>query len=182
MPSFVCAAQTCCSPGLDDQGSYHQSVPPQGASCAAWKDRLAFRVTSGFILMGDGLLKIAGVGEALARVEWQTGFPGAGLTKAGCILEPSNGLSSRVIKSIFIASWSSCQSLAWIGTGLDSVVLAAVCSFPPSPLLDLQQSSLARETLYHVKNWFWKGKQHLREESVFKNRHSLCIEIYRQEL
>lgn len=58
------------------------------------------RVTSGFILMGEcrvktsGLLIIAGVDEELASNEWQEGFPGAGLTKAGCIFEPSNGLSS----------------------------------------------------------------------------------------
>lgn len=41
------------------------------------------------------LLQIAGVAEGLASTEWQECFRGAGLTRTGCIFEPSNGLSSQ---------------------------------------------------------------------------------------
>lgn len=84
-----------------DQGSYYQSIAPPGASCAAWEDQLACKeLTSDFIVSEEYwvktycLLRIVGVDEASARAKWQKGFPKSSLTRAGCMFEPSSGLSS----------------------------------------------------------------------------------------
>lgn len=75
------------------------------------------------------------------------------LTRASCMFEPSNGLSSQS-NSKHIESRSSFQSLAWILTGLCSVVSASLlCTFP---LMDYKIHLLLGKLSIMLKTHFKK--------------------------
>lgn len=109
--------------------------------------------------------------EALAGAEGEkASLEAGGLGPAACLDPLTHGLH-RVIGTV-LAAVSPELGMDFCRPGFSGVCISLLCIFP---LMDYRNLFLPRETFDHVKDSFSKGKQRLREEFVFKNRHSHCI-------